>query len=60
MHPGSYTMVVKEGLDGSGRHVICMYNQLGNVETHNTIIWTLITMGKENNKLLTKIVPPVM
>ena len=53
-------MVAKEGLNGSGRHVICMYNQLGNVETHNTIIWTLITMGKENNKLLTKIIPPVM
>ena len=31
--PGSYTMVAKEGLDGSGRHAI--YNQLGNVETHN-------------------------
>ena len=35
LQPGSYTMVAKEGLDGSGRHAI--YNQLGNVETHDNL-----------------------
>ena len=37
LKPGIYTMTAKEGLDGSGRHVI--YDQKGNVETHNMILW---------------------
>ena len=43
LQPGSYTMVTKEGLDGSGRHAI--YNQLGNVETHNMIIWMWVPLS---------------
>ena len=43
LQPGSYTMVAKEGLDGSGRHAI--YNQLGNVETHNMIIWMWVPLS---------------
>ena len=30
-------MTAKEGLDGYGRHAI--YDQKGNVETHNMILW---------------------
>ena len=30
-------MTAKEGLDGSGRHAF--YDQKGNVETHNMILW---------------------
>ena len=43
LQPGSYTMVAKEGLDGSERHAI--YNQLGNVETHNMIIWMWVPLS---------------
>ena len=32
-----YTMKVKEGLDGSGRHSV--YDQKRNVQTHNMIMW---------------------
>ena len=37
LEPGKYTMKVKEGLDGSGRHSV--YDQKGNVQTHNMIMW---------------------
>ena len=35
LQPGRYSMTAKEGLDGSGRHVV--HDQLGNVQTHNII-----------------------
>ena len=39
-------MTAKEGLDdGSGRHAI--YDQKGNVETHNTILWVPISMDHQ-------------
>ena len=36
LQPGTYRMSAKESLDGSGRHAI--YDQKGNVETHNMIL----------------------
>ena len=36
-------MVAKEGLDGSGRHAV--YNQIGNVETHNMVIWMWVPLS---------------
>ena len=35
-------MKVKEGLDGSGRHSV--YDQKGNVETHNMIMWMWVAL----------------
>ena len=35
-------MSAKEGLDGSGRHAI--YDQKGNVETHNMILWVWVPL----------------
>ena len=37
LQPGRYSLTAKEGLDGSGRHAV--YDQLGNAQTHNIIIW---------------------
>ncbi|KAL5503064.1 hypothetical protein EMCRGX_G009955 [Ephydatia muelleri] len=42
LQPGSYIMKVKEGLDGSGRHSV--YNQQGNFESHNMIIWMWVPL----------------
>ena len=42
LEPGKYTMKVKEGLDGSGRH--SGYDQKGNVETHNMIMWMWVAL----------------
>ena len=42
LQPGKYTMTVKEGLDGSGRHSV--YDQKGNVQTHNMIMWMWVAL----------------
>ena len=42
LQPGTYRMSAKEGLDGSGRHAI--YDQKGNVETHNMILWMWVPL----------------
>eukprot|EP00731_Ephydatia_muelleri_P028943 Em0020g587a len=42
LQPGKYTMTVKEGLDGSGRHSV--YDQKGNVQTHNMIVWMWVAL----------------
>ena len=40
-------MTAKEGLDGSGRHAV--YDQLGNVQTHNIIIWMWVPLQLSKN-----------
>ena len=42
LQPGTYRMSAKEGLDGSERHAI--YDQKGNVETHNMILWMWVPL----------------
>ena len=42
LQPGKYTMTVKEGLDGSGRHSV--HDQKGNVQTHNMIVWMWVAL----------------
>ena len=42
LQPGKYTMTVKEGLDGSGRHSV--YDQKGNVQTHTMIMWMWVAL----------------
>ena len=44
LQPGKYTMTVKEGLDGSGRHIVHVYDQKGNVQTHNMIMWMWVAL----------------
>ena len=45
LNRGMYSMTAKEDLDGSGRHAI--YDQKGNVETHNMILWVPISMDHQ-------------
>ena len=47
LQPGRYSMTAKEGLDGSGRHAV--YDQLGNVQTHNIIIWMWVPLQLSKN-----------
>ena len=47
LQPGRYSMTAKEGLDGSGRHAV--YDQLGNVQTHNIIIWMWVPLHLSKN-----------
>ena len=42
LQPGKYTMIVKERLDGSGRHSV--YDQKGNAQTHNMIMWMWVAL----------------
>ena len=43
-------MKVKEGLDGSGRHSV--YDQKGNVETHNMIMWMWVALEVYKDRML--------
>ena len=42
LQPGKYTMTVKEGLNGSGKHSV--FDQKGNVQTHNMIMWMWVAL----------------